>query len=74
MEIEKSKKPKLVIDTNAFIKCLNLDSLADKYDFITSESVLDEIRDKSAKDKFSKILFDIKIKMASKSSLKFSTV
>lgn len=73
MEIEKSKKSKLVIDTNAFIKCLNLDSLADKYDFITSQSVLEEIRDKSAKNKFSKILFDITIKMPSKSSLKFST-
>ncbi len=74
MEIEKSKKPKLIIDTNAFIKSLNLNSLAEKYDFITSESVLHEIKDKSAKEKYSKSLFEINIKNPSKTSLKISKI
>lgn len=63
------KKPVLVIDTNAFIKCLDLQSLHDKYDLYTTAEVRMEIRDKKARDKFLTLPFEIGVKDPSKTSL-----
>lgn len=65
-------KPKLIIDTNAFIKSLDLNKLSQTYDIYTSDMVLYEIKDKQAKEKFSHLLFEIKTKIPSKTSLAFS--
>jgi len=64
-------KPALVIDTNAFIRCLDLQKLADKYEIYTSNNVLVEIRDKHARDKFAALGFDIKTYSADDKSYKF---
>lgn len=67
-------KPKLIIDTNAFIKSLDLNKLAQIYDIYTSDMVLYEIKDKQAKEKFSHLLFEIKTKIPSKTSLSFGII
>jgi len=68
------EKPKLIIDTNAFIKCLDLNKLAQSYDIYTSDMVLFEIKDKKAKEKFSHLLFEIKTKFPSKTALSFGFI
>lgn len=65
------KKHILVIDTNAFIKCLDLQSLHDKYDLYTTAEVKYEIKDKKARDKFEALPFDINVKEPSKTSNSF---
>lgn len=55
-----ASKKILILDTNAFIRCLNLQALSQEYEVFTIEEVLYEIRDKRAKDKFMTIAFDIK--------------
>ncbi len=65
------EKPKLIIDTNAFIKCLDLNTLSQTYDIYTSDMALYEIKDKKAKEKFSQLLFEVKTKYPSKNSLAF---
>ena len=66
------EKPKLIIDTNAFIKCLDLNKLSQTYEIYTSDMVFYEIKDKKAKEKFSHLLFEIKTKFPSKSASAFS--
>ena len=65
------ERPKLIIDTNAFIKCLDLNTLSQTYDIYTSDMALYEIKDKKAKEKFSHLLFEVKTKYPSKNSLIF---
>ena len=42
----------LIIDTNAFIRCLDITNLSKTYDIYTSANVLKEIKDKKAREKF----------------------
>lgn len=64
-------KPKLIIDTNAFIKCLDLNKLSQTYEMYTSDMVHYEIKDKKGKEKFAQILFELKTKDPSKTSNAF---
>jgi len=64
-------KPVLVIDTNAFIRCLDIQKLGEKYDVYTSSNVLNEIRDKAAREKFNALNFDIKTYSADDKSFAF---
>ena len=50
----------LIIDANAFIRCLDLRSFAEKYEIYTTENVLTEIKDKRAREQFLTIPFEIK--------------
>lgn len=68
------EKPKLVIDSNAFIKCLDLNKLHQTYDIYTSDMVLFEIKDKKAKEKFAHLPFEVKTKFPSKTALSFGTL
>jgi rRNA maturation endonuclease Nob1 len=70
MTSKESKIP-LIVDTNAFIKCLDLNSLYEKYDLITTENVLSEIRDKKAKQKYESLAFGIKTRSPTKEALSF---
>ncbi|EAS03594.1 nin one-binding Zn-ribbon-like protein (macronuclear) [Tetrahymena thermophila SB210] len=74
---DQTKKPVLVLDTNAFIKCLDLQSLYNKYDLYTTQEVKFEIRDKKAREKFLTLPFDILVKDPSKTAVaavrKFAT-
>jgi len=58
----------LIIDTNAFIRCVDLSKLAQEYDIYTTNNVLNEIKDKKAKDKFLAINFDLKTKSCDQKS------
>lgn len=49
----------MIIDTNAFIRCLDINGLAKKYDIYTTSNVLNEIRDKKARERFATLTFDL---------------
>ena len=67
-------RPKLIIDSNAFIKCLDLNKLSQTYDMYTSDMVHYEIKDKKAKEKFSQLLFELKTKDPSKTATAFGII
>jgi len=60
-----------VLDTNAFIRCLDMQKLGEKYDVYTSNNVLNEIRDKAAREKFHSLNFEIKTYSADEKSFSF---
>lgn len=60
-----------MLDTNTFIKCLNLQELNDKYILYTTGEVLEEIRDKKAREKFALLPFEIKSTWPSDDAIKF---
>lgn len=69
--VKPAEKPKLIIDTNAFIKCLDLNKLSQSYEIYTSDMALYEIKDKKAKEKFAHLLFEVKTKYPSKTASSF---
>lgn len=64
-------KPKLILDTNAFLNVLDLNKLAEEYDIYTSDMVVYEIKDKKSREKFTQLPFEIKTKIPSKTSSSF---
>ncbi|KRX02050.1 hypothetical protein PPERSA_07695 [Pseudocohnilembus persalinus] len=65
------KKPQLIIDTNAFIRCLDILNLSKTYDIYSSPNVLREIRDKRAREKFASLPFSIGLLECSEESYNF---
>lgn len=49
---EGTGKQKIVLDTGAFIQCSDINAMGMKYDLVTTEGVLNEIRDRRAREKF----------------------
>ncbi|EGR30184.1 nin1 rpn12 binding protein, putative [Ichthyophthirius multifiliis] len=56
------QKKKIVIDTNAFIKCLDLQKMSLTYDLYTTSEVIFEIKDKKAREKYQALCLNIQIK------------
>ena len=61
----------LVLDANAFIRCLNLQSLHEEYEIYTTPEVLYEIKDKRAREKFQTLTFDIRTEYADDKAVNF---
>jgi RNA-binding protein NOB1 len=65
---ETQERSILVIDANAFIRCVDMSKLSQEYDIYTTNNVLTEIRDKKAKDKFLTLNFDLNTKQCDQKS------
>lgn len=54
-------KAKIVVDTNGFIQCSNINEMGMKYDLYMTEGIIREIRDKRAREKYANLLCEIKL-------------
>ena len=64
-------KPYLIIDTNAFLKCLDFPTLLQKYEVLTTNGVLKEIRDQRARLSIEPFLNQIQKRESSERSQQF---
>jgi len=64
-------KPILILDANAFIFSIDLIKLHEKFNFISTQEALKEVRDEKARARLNSLPFDIDIREPSESAVKF---
>lgn len=67
----KNKRPILILDANAFIHNIDLVKLHETYDFFSTHEALAEVRDQIARERLSKLPFELKYFSPFESSIKF---